>query len=60
MRRKRIIPQIIQMMASTRTVRASKWILNNCSRRWEHSIETRKADLLYIEEFSVELSVVIE
>ena len=36
------IPQIIQIMSKTRTVRASNEILNNCNCLWEHSIDTRK------------------
>ena len=48
-------PQIIQIISKTRTVRASREILNNCSCLWEHSIDTRKADPLYVERFSVEV-----
>jgi hypothetical protein len=42
MRRKRIIPQIIQIKSRARTVRASREILNSCNCLWQHSIETRK------------------
>jgi len=34
------------MMANTRTVLASNWILNSCNCLCEHSIDTRKANLL--------------
>ena len=37
------IPQIIQIISKTRTVRASSEILNNCNCLCEHSIDTRKA-----------------
>jgi hypothetical protein len=42
MRKKRIIPQIIHIRSRTKTVRASKEILNSCNCLWQHSIETRK------------------
>jgi len=41
-----MIAQSIQIMAKTRIVRESNWILNSCSCLWEHSMDKRKADLL--------------